>query len=64
MKLWRKKYPVRSWPVRTPDAMLYDYEILIDGTWLEVVTENDKWDEIQAEDSLAKYLKQKNKNQK
>jgi hypothetical protein len=64
MKLWRKKYPVRSWPVRTPDGMVYDYEIKIDGKWLEVVTENDKWDEIQAEDALQRYLKQKTKDKK
>jgi hypothetical protein len=59
---WRQKYPIRSWPVKTPDGTLYDFEIKVDDRWLPVVNEARQWDEAEADEAFQKY--QKTKNQK
>ena len=52
---WRG-YPLRCWPNHQDDCYRWDWEILIDGTWLEVVTQSTRWMEDEAEEVLQRYL--------
>jgi hypothetical protein len=52
---WRG-YPLRCWPNHQDDCYRWDWEILIDGTWLEVVTQSTRWIEEEAEEVLQRYL--------
>jgi hypothetical protein len=55
MQNW-KGYPLRCWPNHQDDCYRWDWEILIDGTWLEVVTQSTRWMEDEAEEVLQRYL--------
>jgi len=55
---WRG-YPLRCWPNHQDDCYRWDWEILIDGTWLEVVTQSTRWMEDEAEETLQRYLERK-----
>lgn len=55
MQHW-KGYPLRCWPNHQDDCYRWDWEILIDGTWLEVVTQSTRWMEDEAEEVLQRYL--------
>ena len=52
---WRG-YPLRCWPNHQDDCERWDYEILIDGKWLEVVTQSTRWMEEEADEVLQRYL--------
>lgn len=52
---WRG-YPLRCWPNHQDDCYRWDYEIQIDGKWLEVVTQATRWIEEEAEEALRRYL--------
>ncbi len=55
MQHW-KGYPLRCWPNHQDDCYRWDWEILIDGKWLEVVTQSTRWIEEEAEEVLQRYL--------
>ena len=55
---WRG-YPLRCWPNHQDDCYRWDWEILIDGTWLEVVTQSTRWMEDEAEEVLERHLRKK-----
>ena len=55
MQNW-KGYPLRCWPNHQDDCYRWDWEILIDGTWLEVVTQSTRWMEDEADEVLQRYL--------
>jgi len=55
MQNW-KGYPLRCWPNHQDDCERWDWEILIGGTWLEVVTQSTRWIEEEAEETLQRYL--------
>jgi len=55
MNNWRG-YPLRCWPNHQDDCERWDYEILINGTWLEVVTQATRWIEEEADEVLQRYL--------
>ena len=55
MQHW-KGYPLRCWPNHQDDCERWDYEILIDGKWLEVVTQSTRWIEEEADEVLQRYL--------
>jgi hypothetical protein len=55
---WRG-YPLRCWPNHQDDCYRWDWEILIDGTWLEVVTQATRWIEEEADEVLVRYLRSK-----
>jgi len=55
---WRG-YPLRCWPNHQDDCERWDYEILINGTWLEVVTQATRWIEEEADEVLERYLNKK-----
>ena len=55
MQHW-KGYPLRCWPNHQDDCYRLDWEILIDGTWLEVVTQSTRWMEDEADEVLQRYL--------
>jgi hypothetical protein len=55
MQNW-KGYPLRCWPNHQDDCYRWDWEILINGTWLEVVTQSTRWMEEEAEETLQRYL--------
>jgi hypothetical protein len=55
---WRG-YPLRCWPNHQDDGYRWDWEILIDGKWLEVVTQATRWIEEEAEETLQRYLERK-----
>jgi hypothetical protein len=42
MQHW-KGYPLRCWPNHQDDCFRWDWEILIDGEWIEVVTQSTRW---------------------
>ena len=52
---WRG-YPLRCWPNHQDDCARWDWEIQIDGRWLEVVTQATRFIEAEAEESLIRYL--------
>jgi len=52
---WRG-YPLRCWPNHQDDCYRWDWEIQIDGKWLEVVTQATRWIEDEAEETLQRYL--------
>ena len=52
---WRG-YPLRCWPNHQDDCYRWDWEIQIDGKWLEVVTQSTRWIEEEAEETLQRYL--------
>ena len=52
---WRG-YPLRCWPNHQDDCYRWDWEIQIDGKWLEVVTQATRWIEEEAEETLQRYL--------
>jgi len=58
MQNW-KGYPLRCWPNHQDDCYRWDWEILIDGTWLEVVTQSTRWMEDEAEEVLERHLRKK-----
>ena len=55
---WRG-YPLRCWPNHQDDCYRWDWEIQIDGKWLEVVTQATRWIEEEAEETLQRYLERK-----
>ena len=55
---WRG-YPLRCWPNHQDDCYRWDWEILIDGKWVEVVTQATQWIEGEAEETLQRYLERK-----
>jgi hypothetical protein len=55
MQYW-KGYPLRSWPNHQDDCYRWDWEIRIDGKWVEVVTQATRFIEAEAEESLQAYL--------
>ena len=55
---WRG-YPLRCWPNHQDDCYRWDWEIQIDGKWLEVVTQATRWIEAEAEETLQRYLERK-----
>ena len=55
---WRG-YPLRCWPNHQDDCYRWDWEIQIDGTWIEVVTQATRWIEDEAEETLQRYLERK-----
>ena len=55
---WRG-YPLRCWPNHQDDCYRWDWEIQIDGKWLEVVTQATRWIEEEAEETLQRYLNKK-----
>jgi hypothetical protein len=52
---WRG-YPLRCWPNHQDDCYRWDWEILINGEWIEVVTQATRWIEEEAEQVLQRYL--------
>jgi hypothetical protein len=52
---WRG-YPLRCWPNHQDDCYRWDYEILINGEWIEVVTQATRWIEEEADETLQRYL--------
>jgi hypothetical protein len=58
MQHW-KGYPLRCWPNHQDDCYRWDWEIQIDGTWLEVVTQSTRWMEDEAEEVLQRYFEKK-----
>ena len=58
MQHW-KGYPLRCWPNHQDDCYRWDWEILIDGKWVEVVTQATRWIEEEAEEVLVRYLRSK-----
>ena len=52
---WRE-YPLRCWPNHQDDCYRWDWEIKIDGEWLEIVTQATRFIEAEAEESLRRYL--------
>ena len=52
---WRG-YPLRCWPNHQDDCYRWDWEIQIDGKWVEVVTQATRWIEEEAEETLQRYL--------
>ena len=52
---WRG-YPLRCWPNHQDDCYRWDWEIQIDGKWVEVVTQATRWIEDEAEETLQRYL--------
>ena len=55
---WRG-YPLRCWPNHQDDCYRWDWEIQIDGKWVEVVTQATRWIEDEAEETLQRYLERK-----
>jgi hypothetical protein len=55
---WRG-YPLRCWPNHQDDCYRWDWEILINGTWLEVVTQSTRWMEDEADEVLQRYFEKK-----
>ena len=55
---WRG-YPLRCWPNHQDDCYRWDWEVQIDGTWVEVVTQATRWIEDEAEETLQRYLERK-----
>ena len=55
---WRG-YPLRCWPNHQDDCYRWDWEVQIDGKWLEVVTQATRWIEDEAEETLQRYLERK-----
>ena len=55
---WRG-YPLRCWPNHQDDCYRWDWEIQIDGKWVEVVTQATRWIEEEAEETLQRYLERK-----
>jgi hypothetical protein len=55
---WKwKGYAMRSWPSYDDDGItIYDYEALIDGQWVEVLSEAYDFDPMQAQIALDAYL--------
>ena len=49
-------YPLRCWPNHQDDCYRWDWEIQIDGKWLEVVTQATRWIEEEADETLQRYL--------
>ena len=58
MQNW-KGYPLRCWPNHQDDCYRWDWEILIDGEWLEVVTQSTRWMEDEADEVLERHLRKK-----
>lgn len=56
---WRG-YPIRKWENITDGCRLWDWEIKINGKWVEILTSSDKWDETEADQNLQNYLKKTN----
>ena len=52
---WRG-YPLRCWPNHQDDCYRWDWEVQIDGKWVEVVTQATRWIEDEAEETLQRYL--------
>ena len=52
---WRG-YPLRCWPNHQDDCYRWDWEVQIDGKWVEVVTQATRWIEEEAEETLQRYL--------
>ena len=52
-------YPLRCWPNHQDDCYRWDWEIQIDGKWIEVVTQSTRWIEEEADEVLQRYLKKK-----
>jgi hypothetical protein len=52
---WRG-YPLRCWPNHQDDCYRWDWEVQIDGKWVEVVTQSTRWIEEEAEETLQRYL--------
>ena len=52
MQNW-KGYPLRCWPNHQDDCYRWDWEIQIDGKWLEVVTQSTRWMEDEARAQAA-----------
>jgi hypothetical protein len=59
---WRE-YPLRCWPNHQDDCYRWDWEIKIDGEWLEIVTQATRFIEAEAEESLRRYLDRKLRTQ-
>ena len=57
---WRG-YPLRCWPNHQDDCYRWDWEIQIDGKWVEVVTQATRWIEEEAEETLQRYLTNRDK---
>ena len=57
---WRG-YPLRCWPNHQDDCYRWDWEIQIDGKWVEVVTQATRWIEDEAEETLQRYLTNRDK---
>ena len=55
---WRG-YPLRCWPNHQDDCYRWDWEIQIDGKWVEVVTQATRWIEEEAEETLQRYFERK-----
>jgi hypothetical protein len=55
---WRG-YPLRCWPNHQDDCYRWDWEVQIDGKWVEVVTQATRWIEDEAEETLQRYLERK-----
>jgi hypothetical protein len=55
---WRG-YPLRCWPNHQDDCYRFDWEIQIDGKWIEVVTQATRWIEEEADEVLQRYLNKK-----
>ena len=55
---WRG-YPLRCWPNHQDDCYRWDWEVQIDGKWVEVVTQATRWIEEEAEETLQRYLERK-----
>ena len=52
---WRG-YPLRCWPNHQDDCYRWDWEVQIDGKWVEVVTQATRWIEEEADETLQRYL--------
>jgi len=59
---WRG-YPLRCWPNHQDDCYRWDWEVKIDGEWIEVVTQATRFIESEAEESLRRYLDKKLRTQ-
>jgi len=57
---WRG-YPLRCWPNHQDDCYRWDWEIQIDGKWLEIVTQATRFIEAEAEEALRRHQQKKGK---
>ncbi len=57
---WRG-YPLRCWPNHQDDCYRWDWEVKIGEEWVEVVTQATRWIEEEADETLQRYLKRKQK---